>query len=353
MNVWVYAIAKDEARFAARWMQSMAEADGVAVLDTGSTDGTPDILRSLGAVVESRKIEPWRFDTARNESMRLVPPEADVLVCTDLDEILCPGWRRALEDNWREGATTGRYEYVWSFNADGSDGTKFLYEKIHAPGVCRWTHPVHEILSYDVPKVFCELPIRLEHHPDGEKSRAGYLPLLEMSVAEDPDDDRNRHYLGREYMFRGRWDDCIRTLREHLAMPRATWTPERAASMRYIARCYAAKGDAERQELWLFRAAMEAPEQREAWLELGRLAYGRGDWRGCVRYLTRCLDIKKRDMSYTSTPEAWGPAPWDMISIAWWKLGERGYAAACAREALKLGGDKERIGRNLAIFAGK
>lgn len=349
MNIWVYAIAKDEAAFAARWMDSMAEADGVAVLDTGSRDGTADILRALGARVTERTIDPWRFDTARNESMALVPPEAELLVCTDLDEIFRPGWRAAIEENWIPGATTGRYEYVWSFGPGGADGVKFLYEKIHVPGVCRWTHPVHEILEYAGAKVFCPLPIRLEHHPDGAKSRAGYLPLLELSVAESPEDDRSRHYLGREYMFRGRWDDCIRTLRAHLAMPTATWPPERAASMRYIARAYEAKGEGELAELWLLRAAMEAPAQREAWLELGRVMLGRGDFRGCVRYLTRCLDIKRRDLSYTGTAEAWGALPWDMISIAWWQLGERGYAAACAREALKYGAD-ERIAANLRHF---
>lgn len=349
MNIWVYAIAKDEARFAARWMASMTEADGVAVLDTGSTDDTASILRSLGAKVQTKRIEPWRFDTARNASMALVPGEADVLVCTDLDEILRPGWRAAIERHWRPEATCGQYEYVWSFEPDGSDGVKFLYEKIHAPGVCRWTHPVHEILEYSVPKVVCPLPIRLEHHPDGSKSRAGYLPLLEQSVAETPQDDRNRHYLGREYLFHGRWDDCIRTLQEHLAMPTATWTPERAASMRYIASAYEARGEPERAELWLLRAAMESPQQREAWLELGRMAYERQDWSGCVRYLTHCLDIKNRDLSYTTTPRAWGALPWDMISIAWYHLGQCGYAAACAHEALRYG-PNERIEQNLKRF---
>ena len=47
-------------------MASMAEADGVYVLDTGSTDGTAERLRALGAVVVEERVEPWRFDTARN-----------------------------------------------------------------------------------------------------------------------------------------------------------------------------------------------------------------------------------------------------------------------------------------------
>ena len=41
-------------------MASMAEADGVYVLDTGSTDGTAERLRALGAGVGEVRGEPWR-----------------------------------------------------------------------------------------------------------------------------------------------------------------------------------------------------------------------------------------------------------------------------------------------------
>ena len=44
MKIIIYAICKNEAQFAARFMASCAEADGVYVLDTGSTDGTPESL---------------------------------------------------------------------------------------------------------------------------------------------------------------------------------------------------------------------------------------------------------------------------------------------------------------------
>ena len=45
MKICVYAIAKNEAKFAARWAASMSEADEIYVLDTGSEDNTADILR--------------------------------------------------------------------------------------------------------------------------------------------------------------------------------------------------------------------------------------------------------------------------------------------------------------------
>jgi glycosyltransferase involved in cell wall biosynthesis len=105
-KVVVYAICRNEEKFVSRWMDSMKEADEIVVLDTGSRDGTVEKLRSLGAKVETKKYAawntvadyrriiaegkepPWRFDSARNDSidlaLRLVP-DADVLVCTDLD----------------------------------------------------------------------------------------------------------------------------------------------------------------------------------------------------------------------------------------------------------------------------
>lgn len=96
-KVCVYAIAKDEAKFAARWAESMSEADAVYVLDTGSSDDTVKILQAHGVNVRSEIITPWRFDTARNRSLELVPEDADICVCTDIDEVLHPGWRAAAE----------------------------------------------------------------------------------------------------------------------------------------------------------------------------------------------------------------------------------------------------------------
>lgn len=351
MKIYVYAIAKDEAKFARRWMASMSEADGVYVLEGGSTDGTAELLEELGAHVTREETKPWRFDAARNRSMELVPSDGDVLVCTDLDEVFLPGWRKALEAAWSPWHTTGRYEYVWSVGPDGGDGVKFFYEKIHRPGICRWVHPVHEVLEYTVPKIYCDVPgLRLEHHPDPEKSRAGYLPLLEMSVREAPEDDRNRHYLGREYMFYGKYRKAIQTLETHLRMPRAVWAPERAASMIFLARCLREMGEDAAAELWLLRAVWEAPNQREPLVELARLMHDRNRWRECERYCRAALDIRERDMSYTTTAEAWGARPWDLLSLALWHQGRREEAADCAGRALELEPGNERIRKNLGIM---
>ena len=238
MKVVVYAICKNERAFADRWMASMSEADEVYVLDTGSTDGTPQRLEELGGHVTVETITPWRFDVARNRSLDLVPADADLCVCTDLDEVFQPGWREKVEEAWTPGVDRLLYRYTWNFLPDGREGMVYWYDKMHRRWGCRWVNPVHEVLQFEggEPQTRYVEGVHLEHHPDQNKSRSQYLPLLELAVEENPENDRNVHYLGREYFFYRRWEESIAMLKRHLALPSATWADERCASMRLLAK---------------------------------------------------------------------------------------------------------------------
>ena len=356
MKITVYAISKIEEKFAARWVESMAEADHICVLDTGSTDGTVEILADLGVIVRREEIDPWRFDVARNRSMELIPEDTDICVCTDLDEVFRPGWRAALERAWRPGTEQLRYSYIWSFDEHGRPGTEFIQEKIHAPGVFRWVHPVHEVLERTDGAVswpVAEAPeIVLEHHPDHGKSRGGYLRLLELSVRERPNDDRNAHYLGREYMFHRRWDEAIAQLQRHLTLPTATWAAERSASMRFISRCYLAKGDQPEAMRWALRAVAEAPELRESWVQAEEAAYAGEDWPAAAFFGGKAVAVTKKSGCYINEERAWGAYPWDAMAYALYRLGDLEGAAAATERALELEPGNERLRGNMKFYRG-
>lgn len=353
MKIAVYAISKNESKFAERWMKSMREADEVYVLDTGSDDDTAKKLRSLGAIVKTEAIVPWRFDVARNRSMDMLPEDVDVCVCTDLDEVFRPGWRKALERAWIPGTDRATYEYAWSMKEDGTPGTVFMYEKIHSRTGYRWTHPVHEVLERTDGRA--ENRVRaegvfLEHYPDKTKSRAQYLSLLELSVVESPEDDRNMHYLGREYMFRGRWDDCITTLRRHLTMPGAVWKDERAASMRFIAHSLHMKGKFREARDEYLRAIAEAPHLREPYVDLSELLYELKEWYG-VLYFTECaLRITVRPETYICEAKSWGSLPHDLRAIAFYNTGIMQNALDEAEKALSIEPDNERLKNNVTLI---
>ena len=355
MKIYVYAIAKNEEKFARRWLASMSEADGIFVLDTGSEDDTVRILRDGGAYVVTERIEPWRFDTARNHALSLVPEDADLCVSTDLDEVFRPGWRAALEKCLFPGVTRVRYRYTWNFTPDGREGYVFMRDNIHIRHGYAWKNPVHEVLvRTEGNEIFAKGDgMQLDHLSDPEKSRAQYLPLLELAVREDPLNDRNMHYLGREYMFRGMWDKSIETLLRHLALPTAVWKDERASSMRYIARCYARLGNEPECEKYHLLSIAEAPYLREVWYDYAMFLYRKKDWHGTLFAFERMMQITERPETYISETEPWGPLPFDVMSVAYYMTGDYRASAENAEKALSFSPDDERIRKNLEFARAK
>lgn len=349
-KICVYAIAKNEEKFALRWLQSMSEADEIVVLDTGSTDKTVEILSNRPHVrVVQKNITPWRFDTARNESLSLVPEDIDYCVCTDLDEVFNKGWRKELEKALSTHPDKVSYRYTWSFSPE----TVFNIEKIHTRHGFLWTHPVHEVLSFQQNRapvgVFAE-NIHLYHYPDSTKSRAQYLPLLEQSVKESPEDDRNMHYLGREYMFHGKYEKAVQTLKKHLSLKSAVWKDERCASMRYIAACLLKLQKPEEAFLWLLRACAEAPYLREPWQAAAERLYEEKDWYGVIFFTQRALKIINQPVTYITDVSCYKEKPHDLLSIAYYYVGNTEKALEQAEKALEFVPDNERIKDNIRFF---
>lgn len=355
-KICVYAICKDEEQFVDRWMDSMGEADLVVVTDTGSRDGTVERLRGREAVVCEEIVSPWRFDVARNLALSHLPEDVDIAVCTDLDEVFRPGWRAQLEAAWTADATMGNYLYNWSLRADGTPDTQFVYFKVHTRRGYRWDCPVHEHLSYvgegGERTVFIPGMV-LDHYPDQEKSRGSYLPLLEMAVEEDPLSDRMAYYLGREYMYAGRWQSCIDALERHLDLPTALWREERCASMRWIAESCCRLGRIEDAYRWYYRAVAEAPHMREPYVELARLAYSRGDLVTVFYMTAEALKITEKSQTYVNMGYCWNHLPDDLAAIACYQLGLYRRALSHAERALAASPEDERLQNNLASIAKK
>jgi len=353
MKICVYAIAKNESKFIERWYNSVKEADYICVLDTGSTDNTFEKLQSLNIITKQIKYEHFRFDIARNDSLKLIPDDADICVCIDIDEVFVLGWSKILKNKWTSNTTQARYRYTWNFNADGSEGFVFMGEKIHKNKCFMWINPVHEVLSptHNFANNIIDIPeIQLNHLADHTKSRSNYLPLLELAVKENPNNDRNMHYLGREYLFYGKYDQAIETLKKHLTLKNSIWNLERCASLRYIATCYKNKNDAKNQEKYLLLAILEANHTREAYFDLGVFYFDQKDYLKSAFIFNEMFKIKNRELNYISSPNCWGSLPYDYLSLCYFKLKNYEKAISTLEIAIKLNPNEERLKNNLIIF---
>ena len=355
MKIVVYAICKNEEKFVDRWYESMKEADDIYVLDTGSTDKTVEKLKSHNINVKIKAITPWRFDVARNESINIIPKDVDVCVCTDLDEVLNKGWRKEIEKIWKKDTCQLKYIYNWSLDENNKPIVSFYYEKIHSRKNYIWEHPVHETLKYNGQNLKYEITdkIILSHCPDNTKSRSSYLPLLELSVKEEPLNDRNMHYLGREYMYYGKYDKCIDTLIKHLNLKSATWKHERCASMRFIARSYKFLKRYDESEMWLKKAINEATDLRDPLIEMALLQYELNQFNEVIKYCNKALKIELNNRTYINEVFSFDYTVYDLLSISYFYTGKYKKSLVNINKALKMSPNNERLINNRILIKNK
>lgn len=346
-KIGVYAICKNEKQFIKRFYDSVKEADYILIGDTGSTDGTLEELKKYPIDVKELHIDPWRFDKARNALLDLMPEDIDICISIDLDEVMDENFKEKILNAWKDDTTRLSYPYIWRIREDGVPLVSFYINKIHARHGYKWTHPVHEVLTPLDTEVItpCE-ELLVKHYPDDTKPRSSYLPLLELSVEEDPNDDRNMHYLGREYMYYEKWDECIATLIRHLNLKSATWKDERCASMRFISRAYLALGRPMEARMWLELAIKEAPHTREPWVEMAFLEYNEKNFPKVIDNLKETEKIKEKNPHYINEQFCWDGTIEDLMSIAYSRLGDFEKALYYIDEAIKKNPDEARLQEN-------
>lgn len=329
LRIAVYAIAKNEAKHAERWAKSAEEADLRFVADTGSTDGTQEVLLQNGVMVGDICIKPWRFDAARNAALAMLPDWVDVCISLDLDEVLEPGWRIALERAWGIGTT--RLWHTFKFSPKHS----YRLNRIHARCGYQWRWPVHELLDKIGGGETCaeSLDLTMTNLPDVGKPR-NYLPIL--LDAASTGDARMLWYLGREYAYFGQWREARDACERFLASPDATWPPERWDAMRRIAASWKEEGDHLRALAVLKRACLEHPGVREPLVDLARLQYDLRQYHAGLSSAVDAIAVTERPFHFLVDPDCWGYLPHDLAAICSWNIGAKEESAKHAKAALSL-----------------
>lgn len=350
-KIAVYAICKNEEKHIQRWYDSVKDADSINVIDTGSTDNSVNLLKKLGVNVVVKKIEPFRFDEARNESLKIIPTDTDICICTDIDEVISKSWRKEIENKWKDDTTVGEYSLNSSLDKEGNPLVSFNIRKIHSFKHYKWVYPVHEILSFiGKNEKVVKLNIFVDHMPDETKSRSSYLPLLELAVKEDPTNDRHMHYLGREYMYYSYYNKAIDTLIKHLNLPSAVWKEERCASMRFIARCYMYLNRTEEARMWLNKAIKEAPKLRDPYVELAFLEYDNKRYDISSYLIKQALNIKENPKTYINEAYSYNYEIYDLLSVCEYNLGNTDEAIRSLDKAIELEPNNQRLLDNLKFM---
>lgn len=378
IKISVYAIMKDEEQFFDRWLSSMWDdgfgADEICVLDTGSKDGWKELMYEsadkIGMPREVLKLDqkvysPWRFDVPRNDSMKLISDDADVCICTDLDEILAPGWGKELRWVAENNPTAGQIYYYYAWSSDEKTGEPkryFWYNKCHRHpkfGV-EWKYPVHETLTYtdEYQKKFptnarmTDKTIWLWHYPDQTKSRGSYLGLLELRAQEAPEDMYGLFYLAREYTFRSMWDKAIQWASYLLARIKSTGNDDmlmESALYVLLGESYDRIGSNDECEFCYKEAIKLHPTYRDSYIRLAqKMAYSNRPAE-CFEILKEMEEKSVRVQDWRNLDYMWRDWKVKQIradALMWMgRVGEAAVEMHAALEDIKSDNDREEAHR--------
>lgn len=208
-------IVRNEAAVIERCLRSArGYIDAWAIADTGSTDGTQDIVRSFLHDVPGELIErPWvDFSTNRNEALHLARAHGDYAFFIDADDVLEaePGFRFD-----RLGAAGYALETVVEGISSWITGLARLDID------WAWRGVLHEVLV--APDATSSVPLRgarIVKLCDGARSRlpkrekyARDAQLLRDALLREPDNTRYRFYLAQSLREAGQWAEAIEAYR--------------------------------------------------------------------------------------------------------------------------------------------
>lgn len=362
-RICVYAICKNESPIVERWYNSMSEADAVVVLDTGSTDDTVEKLKKLGATVEQKIIDPWRFDVARNESMKMAPDDCNILVCADIDQVFEKGWANILREKWIDGYhRMCWYNFVFSHNADGSDDCFYRNNKIHCHGY-KWYFPVHECLLIDEDHreelgelhdldLFNE--IKAHNYPIYSNSHIRYLPLLKLRVEENPDNFSGYHYLTQQYFYEGKYQECIDFGEKTLSLFSDIGDIYAANIYYFIGLSYKGLLDYKHALEYFYKGILKDKTYRENYLEIGEIYLYKSDKENkhemAYNVLMSCLKDSFQHYSWLENEGSFGSKLYDMLSFSAFYSGHKKESLLYAFIASYRDKENERLKNNIDII---
>lgn len=336
----IYAICKNEILEVKEWIENTKDADYIAVLDTGSTDGTYELLLSYKnmmpdrIILEQKVFNPWRFDDARNYNMQMIPKDTEICISIDFDERLIENWNNIVQNLWYPECNQINYKYAWSKDKI------FWYGKIHSLNDWEWKYPVHEYILYkkDDIKTAATEKILVHHYPKTKNSRQDYLPLLKIRAAEY-DDLESWTYLAHEYCYAEQYQECINTINNIIfkRFDKELGTVGKANLLYFVGCSYKGLEDYDSAIKYFDEGICIDYTFRDNFLALGELLIdNKKEYLQGVQVLQNGLLLSKRYCIWLESPRSWGPDIYTYLAIGYYNLKKYDIALSFAETALKM-----------------
>jgi tetratricopeptide (TPR) repeat protein len=312
-------VRNEEANLPACLESAAGWVDEIVVVDTGSTDRTPEIAASFGARVYHH---PWQrhFSLHRNQSLGYCT--GDWIFILDGDEELMAGSGEALRQAARQArsdtVTVVIHSVYDSGRGQGANATP--WRMFRNDGRMRFRGRVHnELVGSRGTEPW---PIHI-HHKGYNLDEAGTAAkfertatLLQEQIAEDGSRPRPHHYLAAAYLSQHRYGDAVREAAEAIRLAREQGNDDDLYLWSHFIAALACLESGRHPEAEEFcRAALRLrPRHFDSHFLLARLALERHDWAGVFAHTDRYLELVER---FQREPAPFGQIVFNTAGYQW------------------------------------
>jgi glycosyltransferase involved in cell wall biosynthesis len=283
-------IVKDEARIIARCLAAVRPLiSSWVIVDTGSTDGTQEIIRAQMANLPGELHErPWRnFGENRTEALTLCKGKADYTLIMDADDelVIPPGWQLPALD---------LDAYLLLLGAGGF--SMYRSQILRSALPWRYEGVLHEYPTCDQKIRQGKLPgLSVRMHTDGaraadpEKYRKD-ARVLEEALAREPENTRYAFYLAQSYRDARLIDEAIAGYRRRAALGGAA--EEVWYSLLEVAQLGDRRGSPENEVIAAYLAAFEQrPSRAESLCNLARYCRSKGRFASAYLFAAAAAEV--------------------------------------------------------------
>jgi len=285
-------IVKDEAPVIRRCLESVRPfIDTWVIADTGSTDGTQELIREALADVPGTLLQrPWvDFAHNRNEVLDAARGRAGYTFTIDADETL------AIDDGFARPRLDAD-----SYNMSIHYGTICYHRKQLVRSALPWRYKgvLHEYLTCPEARTEAFLPgLKTIVTHDGARAhdpltyRRDAL-VLEKALLDEPDNERYVFYLAQSYRDAGELDLAIRNYERRLGM--GGWSEELWCSRFQIGVLKERRGDPWPEVMAAYLAAFEhTPDRAEPLYKIGMHYQAAREFHTAQMFFRRGLDVPR------------------------------------------------------------